>query len=215
MSSITHTYHHLTDGAKYQSGLALENMSVDGSGNSDADAQFSVEDGYIWDEDIQHTIADGSPQELSTIAQIPIFYRSGASGNWRKIAATNFPVAVGATPLAYWNEYTGATWQATEAGSGDFVLVHYYAGNDVDEPVFGIMGQDTYATKSAAREGASVEIANLAYGGLSDLTPEFVPIATVIWETKTTFSNTPQCRVVSTDAGLDYVDWRKIKGSAL
>lgn len=215
MDSQTHSFEHNTYGARYDEGLGLANMDVDGSGADASAAQFSFDDGVIWDEDVKHTIADGSPQELSTIAEVPILYRDGAAGDWRKIAATTYPVSTTGTGLAAWNEWTGATWRITEASSNDYVLVHYFATTDVNEPVVGVMGTATYATLKAAREGALNEIAT-PLSGISSLTPEWVAIATVIWETKTTHTNAVKSRVRSTEAGENYVDWRTtLRGGAV
>jgi len=136
MDSSTHLFNHLTFGARYATGLGLSNMDVDGSGNDASAAQFGVGNGSIWDEDIEHRIEDGNPQELSTVAEIPMLYRLGANGYWRSIAATTYPITTTGTGRAAWNEYTGGAWQLTEVGSNDYVLVHYYATNNIDEPFY-------------------------------------------------------------------------------
>ena len=208
MDSSTHIYHHLTTGAQYQDGLGLGNMDIDGNGNDNSAAQFSFADGAIWDEDIQHLIVDGSPQELSTIAEIPMYYRLGAAGDWRKVAATTYPITTTGSGRAAWNEFTGGAWQLTEVASVDYVLVHYYATNDQVDPIIGIVGQADYSTVNLARLGALVEIRTLQFGPLDALLPETVPIATVIFETRSTYSNAVKSRVRSTDTGDDYIDWR-------
>jgi hypothetical protein len=211
MDGETHRYLHETFGARWISGLVLGDMIVDGSGDVDSHAQFSVADGDIRDEDIEIAIVDGSPQDLDPIAQIPIFYRSGASGDWRKKTADNFPVIYSGTAgyggtLLPWNEWTGSTWQLTEVTSGDYVLMHYFATNDVNTPIIGIQGQVEYGSIISARAGAEVELNSLFISGLPVL--EFVPIATVIYQTANGYSNTPQARVRSVNASQDYVDWR-------
>lgn len=212
MDSTTHTYNHLTLGARFETGFALENMTVDASGDVDSHAQFSVSDGIMWDEDIRHIIQDGAPQTLSTIAEIPLFYRSGATGLWRKVDATTYPITTAGTGRAAYNEDTGATWQLTEVPNNDFVLMHYYATNEVNEPIVGIVGQALYTTKNEAELAAAVEINNLAYGQLSEITPEFVPIATVIYQTSNVFTNAVKSKVVSTADGGNYIDWRSTRG---
>ncbi len=212
MDSQTHLYNHLTYGARYQDGLSIGDMDVDGNGDDASAAQMSVADGNIWDEDIQAVIADGSPQDLAPIAQIPMYYRSGASGNWRKVAADNYPVANTGAGRAEWNEYTGATWQLTEVDNNDFVLTHLFATPSIDEPIIGIVGQAEYNTTGQARDGAVTELVNLSLGALSTLAPEYVPIATIILQTSNGYSNDPQARVRSTDTGADYIDWRSLRG---
>lgn len=208
MDSATHLLLHQSFGAQYVSGLGLGNLVVGGDGNTDSHAQFSVSNGVIYDEDIRIDIDDGSPQELDPIAQIPLLYRSGASGEWRKVAATNFPITTTGTGRAAWNEWTGATWQLTEVGNNDYVLVHYFASNDTRHPIIGVVGQANYATRGDAEAGAPTEIKDLAFGQLDSLLPEFRAIATVIFQTGDGKSNTVKSSVEETENGNDYVDWR-------
>ena len=81
MDGVTHAYLHTIFGARYLSGLALQGFTI-GSGGSNADAQFTSDQGSIRDEDILHVIA--------AQAQIPILYRQGQQ--WRKKAADAYPV---------------------------------------------------------------------------------------------------------------------------
>ena len=211
MDSMTHTYNHLTFGTRYASGLAITNMDIDGSGNDATAAQFGVTGGVIFDEDIEFTITQGSPQTLAVPAEIPILYRDGASGLWRKVTATTYPITTTGTGRPAWNEFTGGVWQLTEVTANDFVLMHYFASPDIEEPIFGIVGQAEYATVALARAGAEVELTNLQVGPLDVLSPEYLPIATVIFETKTTYSNAVKSRTRTTDTGADYIDWRTQK----
>ncbi len=203
-----HAYLHHSFGCQYDSGLGLGNMSVDGTGNDAANARLSVANGDIHDEDIEHSITNGSPQTLSTVAEIPILWREGASGDWRKEAATTYCVTTGASTLAEWNEYTGGTWGKTEHVSNKYGLMHLVALPDIDEPIVYIMGQATYNSKADARTGATTEMSNLALGTMDTLVAEWVPLATIIFQTKSSYSNAVQTRVVSTDDGDDFIDWR-------
>jgi len=206
MDPATHYHFHEIIGAQWESGGSLGDMDVDGSGNDASAAQFSVASTEIHDEDVEHSVSDGSPQDIGSPAEIPVFYRLGASGDWRKITATTYPIHPTGTGRAAWNENTGATWQITEVGNNDFVLMHYFMTNDISEPVIGIMGQGDYATVAQAREGAETELASLALGSLPG--PEMVPLATVIFQTSDSYSNAVKSRVRSTDGGDDYIDWR-------
>jgi hypothetical protein len=212
MDGETHLYLHQTRGAAWVSGLGLGNLDVDGSGASASHAQFSVGDGELRDEDIPLIAQDGSPQDLAPIAQIPVLYRTGAAGDWRVKAADNFPLIYAGTVAGYagarppFNEFTGGVWQLTEIGNNDFFLVHYFATNDLGTPIMGILGQVEYLTLIAARAGADVELNNLFTGGLPVL--EFLPIATVIFQTANSYTNTPKARTRSDGSGGDYVDWR-------
>ena len=214
MDGKAHLHFHNSFGAQWFSGGLLLGIDADQSGDSNSHTQFGVEDTEIADEDIILSISHGSPQTLNNPAQIPIFYRSGASGYWRKKTADAFPVIYSGTAgytgsngrLPY-NEFTGATWQLTEVGQAEFVLVHYFASNNKEEPIIGIQGQNSYSNSSDARAGADTEMNELSGTGQL-LSKELVPLGTVIFQTSTGYSNTPAARIVSTSDGDDYVDFR-------
>lgn len=214
MDGQTHLQFHFALGAILAgTGGALTGITADGDGSSDTHAQFAVAATSIRDEDLQFNFTDGNPQDLSPIAQIPVWYRSGASGDWRKKSANNFPliysdgvIFTGPNGRAPYNQLTGGVWQLTEVGQLQLFCVHYFATNDVAEPIVGIQGQAEYGTIIAARDGAEIEISNLKFGELP--TPEFVPLGSVIYQTSTTYTNTPATRIRTTDTGEDYVDFR-------
>jgi hypothetical protein len=210
MDGATHRWLHTTQGTQYLTGLALGDFTVDGDGSDDTHAQFSVSNGTIADEDIIHTITDGAPQTLSGAAKIPIFCLSGTSSYWRKYDCTPFPCNPfigGAGRLAY-NRWTGSEWVQAEVPRGDYVLSHIFATNDLEEPIICIQGQNTYSTLANARTGATTEINSLVVGGLP--TAEWTPLGTVIYQTNDLlYSNTVKARIVSTDTGTDYVDFRQ------
>jgi hypothetical protein len=199
MDGATHSYLHTILGARYLSGLALQNFTI-GSGNSDADAQFTSDEGSIRDEDILHTI----PAQT----QIPILYRQGQY--WRKKVADAYPLIysgsagyTGANGRPAYNEYTGGAWQLTQMSNTNFILVHFFGTNDVNNKVIGVVGTQQYNNITAARTGANSEISNL-----QDLPfTEFVPIGSVIFQSNN-YSNAVKARVVQTDLGENYVDFR-------
>jgi hypothetical protein len=200
MDGATHTYLHTVFGARYLSGLALQNFSVDGTGNLAANAQFDADEGKIRDEDILIEIL---PQ-----AQIPILYRQGQL--WRKKPADAYPVIysgtagyTGANGRLPYNQFTGGSWQLTEVANNSYVLVHFFATNDKDSPVVGIQGINQYNNITDARNAASTEITSLS--GLPFA--EFVAIGSVVFETADGYTNDPQARIRSVN-GADYVDFR-------
>jgi hypothetical protein len=213
MDGQTHLHLHDSFGCQWHSGLALEGIIADGGGGLDTHAQFGVQDGSVRDEDLQHSIVDGSPQTLANPAQIPVFWRSGATGVWRKKPADTFPIIwsdgvyyTSANGRVPYNQWTGATWQLTEVAQGDLVLVHFFGTNNQDEPVIGIQGQATYLTLVDARTNAPREIRNLLLAGLPG--PEFKPIGSVIFQSNSGYANTPNAQIVSTGTGEDYLDYR-------
>jgi hypothetical protein len=174
---------------------------VNGDGSLASHAQFTSDEGTIRDEDLLLT--------LLAETQIPVLYRQGSL--WRKKSADSFPVIysgtagyTGANGRLPFNEFTGGAWQLTEVPSLDFVLVHLFATNDINNPVVGIQGIASYSTTPSARTNANLEISTLT--GLPFA--EFVPIGSVIFQTATGYTNATKSRVRSTDTGADYVDFR-------
>ena len=203
MDPITHEYLHETVGTRFQEGLGLVSIVSDGNGDLDTSAQFGYGTGIIWDEDIKLDISG-----VVSPAQIPVFYKTGAFGYWRKDTATNFPVKTfvgGGSRLAY-NEWTGTTWQQTEIANNDFGLCHLFATNDTNQPMISVQGEGDYLTLGQAREAAPTEISNLITTGLPF--QEFTPIASVIYQTSNGYSNTVKSRIRTTDTRDDYIDFR-------
>lgn len=201
MDGATNRYLHQTFGTRYLSGLALENFVPDGTGGFDVNAQFSSDIGTIADEDITFN--------LSSQFQFPVLYRVG--DDWYKKTADNFPVIYNGTAgytgtrIAY-NQYVAPNWQLTEVADANYVLVHVFATNDAETPVVAILGTTQYANAPQARAGAETEINSLS--GLPFA--EFTALGSVIFETRSSYSNTPKARVVSSNAGIGevYVDFR-------
>jgi hypothetical protein len=212
MSPVTHLYHHLTQGTVIeQNGLALTDIIADGSGSLDTSAEMGYAGGAIWDEDLRFAIS-----AVSGPASIPVLYKDGAAGNWRAFAAAGFPVrtflGVPGNRLAY-NIFTGGSWQQLEVPNNDFMLTHIFATNDPNTPVIAIQGENFYGNISAARNGAEAEMLAITTTGLPIV--EFQPLATLIYECKDAFSNTPKAIVRSTGLGTDYIDWRHYAGASI
>jgi hypothetical protein len=211
MDGKTHYHLHNAFGAQWYDGGALGNITADGDGSSATHVQLSVSAVTFGDEDIILKSSDSS-QVLTFPAQIPIFYRSGADGYWRRKTPDAYPMIYNGTAgysgtYIPYNQWTGSTWQLTSAASGSFVLVHFFAGNGITDPVFGIQGQAQYQTIGDARTGASNEIASLA-GTTQLLSPEFVRLGTIIVQTSVAYTNVPKARIRTTDTGGTYIDFR-------
>jgi hypothetical protein len=206
MSSDTHAYLHTTVGAAYDEGLALTIVNSDGSGDDDDHARFSSAAGQTRDEDITHTIA-----AHGTTDNLPVLWRDGANGDWRMAATDEFAVIKG-TSRAYWNEWTGATWQRTEAAQNDFVLAHLFAVPGLTPAtgyIVSVMGQAEYGSQGDARAGAETELFALQLAGLPSA--EFLAVGSIIFQTGTGNSNAVASRIRTTDSGDDYVDWRFVR----
>lgn len=202
MDGQSHLHFHTVFGAQYISGLALQDFNI-GNGSNNADAQYTADEGVIRDEDLKI--------EILAQSQIPTLYRLGSAGNWRRKEVDSYPFIysgtegyTGASGRLPFNELTGGSWQLTEIPNNGFVLVHYFATNDIEYPIVAIQGQATYNTIVAARTSANSEISQLS--GLPFA--EFVPIGSVILESSDSYSNDVKARVRLTDTGSTYVDFR-------
>ena len=87
MDWATHAYLHNTRGTVWNSGLALTDMVVDGTGDVNIDCQFGYSQGVIYDEDIRLNIL-----EALSPASISIFYQLNNTGEWRVKTPSTFPV---------------------------------------------------------------------------------------------------------------------------
>jgi len=200
MDGATHGYLHTTFGARYISGLALENFSNVGGPSLD------VSSGSIRDEDLLLQI------NPSTTSQLGIMYRIG--NQWRKDGGLSYPLLYGGSVSSYqgldlrvpYNEFDemSQAWALVEADNNNFVLVHYFATNDVETPIVAIQGTQQYNNIPDAKNGAASEINLLS--GLPFL--EFVSIGTVVYETSNGFTRPSLAEYVEIQPGVDYVDFR-------
>jgi len=200
MDGDTHATLHFSVGLRWYTGIALNTIDADQSGADNAHAQFGVDTGNVGDEDIGLT----TDAVISTTG-LPVYWRSGGDGDWRKDTNNGYSFLISGT-RPNWNEFTGDAWQQTEVGDKDFMLVHVFATTEKDNPIIAIMGQAVYEKKKQAREGATTEVGNLLLGNLPG--PEITPIASVIFECKNAYTNDVNARIVTTDEGDEYVDWR-------
>lgn len=197
MDGDTHKYLHLTRGTVLQSGMLLGSFTLGGSGFVDSDAQISVGDTRLFDEDIDITIEHNSSpsdffqQILDPIAEIPVYYRQGtdSSGIWRKDLATQFPLKQG-TSRIQWNKLDLGTWTTEDASSdGNYVTSWIFATNNVTEPIIAVLGQAEYSSLSLAQEQEQFSFLNF---GEHFPTSEFKLGYRIIWRTdSSTYSNTP------------------------
>jgi len=207
MSPATHGYLHRINGSKYLSGMALDDIIANGDGTLDTTAQFSIPIGEMLDEDIMVSM-----NAITSTKGIPIFWRDGTS-NWMSSTTAEEYISHAVAGRAYYNLDTAGTWSRVEVDSSDYVLVHVFASNhEIHADALGkadyitVMGQDTYGNRNQARIGANEEINNLVLSGLPFA--EFVPIASIIFESRDAYTNYAKSRIRTTDEGEDYVDWR-------
>lgn len=198
---MTHLYLHRTVGASYRSGFLLSGFNVDGDGSSNTHAQFVADSGSFADEDILF--------QYTSTTQIPILYKTGAN-LWRIKSADSYPciyngtAGYSGTRIPY-NRLNLGVYSLQEVQEGYYIAVHYFAINDTDLKVVGILGTAEYSTVKAARAGIEVEI--LSISGIP--MEEFVLLGSVLFQSSTSYSNTPKARVVTIDdLGNFYKDYR-------
>lgn len=202
MDGKTHHYLHDVFGCQYETGFALNTITADASGALDEHAQFGVDAGKVYDEDIAM-----SASTVAAATGLPIFWRSGTNGYWRTVTKAGFSVytTAAASRITY-NAVTSGEWSLIEVTNNQFALVHIFATTKTTNQIIAIMGQNQYSTLAAARAGGATEINNLLLGSLPG--PELRALATVIFQTSNTYVNAVKARIRSTDTGGTYYDWR-------
>lgn len=193
LDGATHKYLHNTVGCRWVSGLSLGNFTTGGTGAANADAQMSVSNGLMYDEDIEllpvHNAAPSSPFEqiLDPIAEIPVLYRDGAAGDWRKAGASQYPVSTGVNRIQY-NNPAGPWTQPEATSDGNFVAMWIFGTNSITEPIIAIMGQREDTTLANAQANNSYE--SLSFGVLPS--NEMKVLYRLIFETSSAFTNAPK-----------------------
>lgn len=220
MPASLHSYLHRTRGAQLNAASSLGIFSVtalatEASGDLATSAQIGLTGGELVDEDLELTSTE-TGQALDLPAQIPVLYRFGAAGAWRKKAATTYPLVHEGTAgyggaRAPYNSFLAGTWGFTEIANNSFGLVHILAWNDTTSRVVAIQGQNAYASVALARDGAQVEIRQLKLDGLPTL--EWCALYTLVFQTSSSYSNVPHIRWRFAEP-LAYVDWRQAAPAA-
>jgi hypothetical protein len=210
MSPATHHWIHDNIGARYREGMALSGLTVDSGGDLDSDVQFDLSEGVFYDEDIEHIVT-----AIDAGDSYDVWHLDGSTWAWENTDVPGLPASGGSNRLAY-NDATLGT--QVEIGNNDFGLIHIYATNIMpdsggDRQYIFIQGQGDYTTKGNARDGAETEINTLTYGTLP--LQEIVPVATLILQTSNGHDNSIKSRLISTNSGDDYIDWRsaELKGT--
>lgn len=197
MAPDTHLYLHLTRGAQYLEGLAIEGIVL-GSGTLDTDVQFGTSAGSITDEDLKIEL-----NAVVSTAGFKYFYRTGVNGIWRYGTNAGFSFPIGAN-YPQFNQYTGGAWQLTEMSNLYIICLHVLALGDINGEPFVFLGTSQYANVTNASAGATDEIKNLLSGLPAE---EFVPLYTLLIEARSIYSNTPKARIIQNADSEDYINW--------
>ena len=200
MDTSTHKWIHYTFGAQYVDGLSIGNYVLGGDGSSNSHATISIGNGTLYQEDIEINITDSSStdpfcQELSPIAQIPVYYHEGTTGQWVKNTATDYPVKYGANGPQY-NLLTGGNWTIPDVSPGGqtrYFAVWILATNQIDDPIISIMGQRIDSNQGSAESNNSWGDVNLTNLPLS----EVKPLYRLIFAGDSDYTNVPKCTLLS------------------
>jgi hypothetical protein len=201
MDTSTHKWIHNTFGMQYVDGLSIGNYILGGDGSSNSHATISIGNGTLYQEDIEINITDSSStdpfcQELSPIAQIPIYYHQGTTGQWVKNTATDYPVKYGANGPQY-NLLSGGTWTIPDVSPGGarrYFAAWILATNQIDDPIISIMGQRTDGNQGAAENNNSWGDVNLTNLPLSEVKPLY---RLIFAADSNSYTNVPKCRLLS------------------
>lgn len=205
MDWATHQHMHKVEGSQVEYGTFLAgNYILGGDGSLNTHAQLSIGNGNLHDEDLIMNVVNAvSPvnpfeQKLSTIAYIPIYYKSGVSGEWRKLTAQAWPVANQVGNTCRYNKITAGSWGLTNAASGYVIASWIFATNNIYEPIICVLGQKESNTLSQASSDDF-------YTGL-DLTGfpflEAKLLYRAFFYTNTAYTNTPKASLASIDGLL-------------
>lgn len=197
MDPGTHHYLHYTMGTRWESGLACSEVTAN---------TIDVTPGKIHDEDIEIDIQDvASPtgvweQDLSP-ASMPIFYRDGVAGDWRKIAAsTTLSYVLSNIPQVNTPDGGGpGVWGWSGVASNRYYAYWVVATNDQTTPVILVPGQEASDTLLGATSGN--QLSDMQFGDLP--TAEHKVIARLILRRQTT---SPYYQITQIDDYRNAVD---------
>jgi hypothetical protein len=192
-----HTNGIITPGAVPDTEFVIDNWRIEQNGSDWLNEGFASIPSYIQfsstpmfslysgpDED-----ADIFQQILDPIAELPIYYKNGIDGDWRRNDATQFPVKQGASRIQYNNP--AGPWTQEDIQEGYYTSMWIFATNNQDEPVIAILGQAEHDSLTTAQELDTPQSINLA--GMP--TVEFKLLYRIIFQSSTAFVNTPKAIV--------------------
>jgi len=190
----THEYLHRTRGAAIANGFGVNNYTTSGNGSLNAHAQLDIANGTFFDEDLEIDIthsatpaSNSHEQFLQGGAKLPVFYRTNT--HYRRDTATSFPMKQGTARVKY-NLLSGGVWSTPDIDNNKFGITYIVATNDLNAPIFAMMGQAQYTDQGSA------EAASWNDMDVSDFpVAEFRILYKIIYQTANAYSNTPHARL--------------------
>lgn len=216
-SPSIHGYAHESFGTRYSNGLDI----TYGLTASNADTRVKITNGEIHDEGISvyinhsatptaiwEQILSAAGTADSSYAALPIYYLSGATPVWRKIAATSYPFQPVSNNYMYYNRNNAGTWDYTSPVTSNYAVGWIVATSNQTEPIVVIPGRGSYATQTAAE----AEI----FPNLSTLFTEFKLLYRIIYQTKNGSTNNGKCQILTvTDYRKDIVSNNATSGGSV
>jgi hypothetical protein len=189
----THEYLHRTRGAVIANGFNISNYTINGDGSLDAHAQFDLNGGTFFDEDLQVDIVNSQnpitntwQQDLSGPARIPVLYLEGVG--WVSDTPTDFPLKFGTIHPEY-NFYDGEFWSAEEVDANKYLPMFIIATNNLNYPIMAVMGQGQYNNISDAE---AINFSDLDLNGFPST--EFRLLYRIIYQVGT-YANSIKARI--------------------
>lgn len=198
MDWATHKYLHNVDRTQIERGsFDASGYVLDGNGSLNEHATIALSNGVIYDEDIimpvTHSATPTNPfeQYLTPLARIPIYYRSGSSASpvWRKLTATDYPVAANSPNTCRYNRLNAGTWSLQNATNGYYLTTWVAATDNIFEPIIAILGDNEQPTIIGALKYnvlSQVDFPNLPF------VKETKFLYRLTFQTSTTFTNAPK-----------------------
>lgn len=190
----THEYLHRTRGAAIANGFGANNYTTSGNGSLNSHAQIDIAEGTFFDEDLRIVITNSATpaayshqQVLQGGGEFPVFYRTNS--HYRRDSATKFPMKIGSSRVTY-NLYSGGLWSTPDIDTNKFGITYLVATNDLNNPIFAMMGQAQYTDQGSA-EAASWNDMNLDDFPVA----EFRILYKLIYQTSNAYTNTPKARL--------------------
>lgn len=151
----THEYLHRTRGAAFANGFAISNYTLNGDGALNSSAQFNLNGGTFFDEDLEVNISHSETpnaalfqQDLQGPAKLPVFYKIGST--WKLDAATNFALKMGSV-FPYYNSGSGTSWSLTEVSNNHYFNCYVIATHNLRGAIVAVMGQQQHVNIADAQ----------------------------------------------------------------
>lgn len=171
LPAATHYWQHTSIGTRYIKGLAVSQNGTD-------NWKIDVSDGQIADEDIFIDIANGTTdvfEQPMAALEAPKLYRSGTTWTYNNSVPSNIVLLDGSNDV-YRNTESGGSWSLTAILANRYSAMWMIATNDINNPLFWVVGQGDSGNIGDADTGN--QFSDMNFSGLP--TAEFRVIARVL-----------------------------------